>query len=153
MIGCISDWKKFYENAFRCLKPGGYFEHEESSGKWYSDTGGIPDESPIAQGLKAFRAAGDKTGRTFQVVEEGLQKKYMEEVGFVDIVVKDVRVPLGTWPEDPEQKQIGMLVSEAILGDLEGEFSFLVRFPGFWPFADSPYRLSAVHARQHPGLV
>ena len=77
----------------------------------------------------------------------------MEEVGFVDIVVKDVRVPLGTWPEDPEQKQIGMLVSEAILGDLEGEFSFLVRFPGFWPFADSPYRLSAVHARQHPGLV
>lgn len=35
-------------------------------------------------------------------------------------VARDIRIPLGTWPEDPKQKQNGLICVEATVGDLEG---------------------------------
>jgi len=120
--GCIRDWEKFYREAFRCLKPGGWFEHHEVALGWRSDTEEITPDSPIGQLIQLFTAAGKKTGRTFRTVDDNLQRPAMEAAGFVDLHEKELKCPLGDWPTDPQQKQVGLLMNEALLGDLEGMY-------------------------------
>jgi len=120
--GCIRDWEKFYRQAYRCLKPGGWLEHHEVALEWKSDTQEIPPHSPIGQLIQLFTSAGEKIGRTFRTVDDCLQKPAMEAAGFVDLQEKYLKCPLGDWPTDPQQKQVGLLMNEALLGDLEGMF-------------------------------
>ncbi|KAK4240966.1 hypothetical protein C8A03DRAFT_12786 [Achaetomium macrosporum] len=124
LAGSISDWQKFYCNAFRCCKPGGWMESHEASLLWRSDLG-IREESAMGQWGKVFQEAGRKTGRTFSLVDEGLQQKYMEEAGFVDIVVKDLPCPSGDWPRDPEKKELGLFARLALESDIDGYILYI----------------------------
>jgi len=69
---------------------------------------------------KAFSEAGKKTGRTFDIVPDDIQKKGMEAAGYVDIQVKDIKIPFGSWPEDAHEKELGLLARAFVLTDLEG---------------------------------
>ena len=123
LTGCILDWGHFYRGAFRCLKPGGWLEHFEIGISWQSENpGGITPESPIGQMVQLFTEAGEKTGRTFRIVDDGLQTKYMKETGFVELGERDIHVPHGAWMEDATMKQVGIILGEALLEDLEGEY-------------------------------
>jgi len=92
MFGSIVDWPALYKEAFRCCKPGGYFEDHEGSVKFDSDDGSVKDDSPMGQWSKVYWEGGKKFGRTFRVVEDDIQKKCMEEAGFVDVTVWDFKV-------------------------------------------------------------
>ena len=94
MFGSIVDWKALYQEAFRCCKPGGYFEDYENSIKIDSDDGSVFPGSPFDQWTKVFWEGGSKFGRTFRVVEDDIQKKYMEEAGFVDVTVWEFKVQI-----------------------------------------------------------
>jgi len=126
MIGCIADWPNFYKEAYRCTKPGGWFEHHDNSTQYQSDDGSVTEDSPMGQWSKVFWEGGKKFGRTFRIVEDNIQKKYMEEAGFVDIEVRDFKCPIGTWPKDRRQKEMGMYVKLILDTDLEGKL-----FPSF----------------------
>jgi hypothetical protein len=52
-----------------------------------------------------FIGAGEKMGRTFQVVERA--KKLLPEAGFVDYTEHTVKVPVGVWPKDKKMKELG----------------------------------------------
>lgn len=125
MIGCIADWSAFYKDAYRCTKPGGWFEHHDNSTQYQSDDGSVTEDSPMGQWTKVFWEGGKKFGRTFRIIEDDIQKKYMEEAGFVDIEVRDFKCPIGTWPKDSRQKEMGMYVKLILDTDLEGKFKFL----------------------------
>lgn len=92
MFGSIVDWRALYREAFRCCKPGGYFEDYENSIKIDSDDGSVSPGSPFDQWTKVFWEGGNKFGRTFRVVEDDIQKKYMEEAGFEDVTVWEFKV-------------------------------------------------------------
>jgi ubiquinone/menaquinone biosynthesis C-methylase UbiE len=94
LMGSIVDWGVLYRDAFRCCKPGGYFEHMENSIIMDCDDGSMPPGSPMHQWGKVFMAGGEKFGRTFRVIEDDIQKKCMEEAGFVDITVWEHKVRL-----------------------------------------------------------
>lgn len=47
-------------------------------------------------------------------------KSMMEEAGFVNIVVKDFKIPIGTWPADPKMREIGAFQLVAMLDGLQG---------------------------------
>lgn len=68
-----------------------------------------------------FWEAGKRMGRTFKVFEDDLQIKGMEEAGFVDITVRDYKIPFGTWPEDKKAAEIGLWMKIALETDLEGK--------------------------------
>lgn len=121
MIGCIADWSAFYREAFRCIKPGGYFEHHDNSTAYQSDDGSVTEDSPMGQWTKVFWEGGKKFGRTFRIVEDDIQVKCMKEAGFVDIEVRDFKCPVGTWPKDRKQKELGAYVKMILDTDLEGE--------------------------------
>lgn len=92
LVGSIIDWTALYREAYRALQPGGWLESVEGSPHLVSDDGTIPDESPIAQWGKFFEEGGKKMGRSFMVVQDGTQRKAMEEAGFVDIQEWDFKV-------------------------------------------------------------
>ncbi|KAJ4289303.1 hypothetical protein N0V88_007054 [Collariella sp. IMI 366227] len=124
LVGNIVDWRQFYKEAFRCCKPGGWMESHEPSFSWQSDLG-IPENSALGQWKKVWWEGGKKFGRTFRVVDDDLQKKYMEEAGFVDIVVKDFKTPVGDWPLDRHQKRIGMWSKTTLMTDIEGYILYI----------------------------
>ncbi|KAL2267876.1 hypothetical protein VTJ83DRAFT_5153 [Remersonia thermophila] len=125
LLGNISDWRKFYQEAFRVTKPGGWMEHQEEDATWYSHNGGVTDETPMGQWGKVFREASSVFGRTFFPITDDIQRKCMEEAGFVDITVRDFKAPIGEWPEDPEEKETGAFFKLVLTSDLEGYVNFV----------------------------
>lgn len=85
LVGSIIDWTALFKEAFKCLKPGGWFESFEGSPHMVSDDGSVPEKSAISQWGKFFEEGGKKMGRSFLIIHEGTQRKAMEEAGFVDI--------------------------------------------------------------------
>jgi len=121
LVGSIKDWDRFYRQAFRCLKPGGYLEHHENSVRWMCDRDTIKEDSPLDQWHKVFWAAGEKTGQTFRIIEDNTQKQGMERAGFVDLTVKDWKGPNTPWPDADERMQrIGAYAQMTLETDAEG---------------------------------
>ncbi|KAL7620130.1 hypothetical protein AAE478_009123 [Parahypoxylon ruwenzoriense] len=85
LVGAIQDWPGLYREVYMTLKPGGWFENKESSCIITSDDGTVFDGSALDQWGKVFVEAGKKCDRSFRVVEDAIQRKAMEEAGFVDI--------------------------------------------------------------------
>ena len=85
LVGSIADWNALVEQAYATCKPGGWVESFEPSFHLESDHVAIPEDSAVGQWPKFFMEGGEKTGRTFRVVEDELQRKGMEAAGFVDI--------------------------------------------------------------------
>jgi hypothetical protein len=89
--------------------------------RWKAVNAEIPETSAMGQWHKVWHAGGEKSGRTFRLVEDNLQEKLMKEAGFVDIQVKDVLCPYGPWPEDPREKEAGIVTKAAFENDMDGK--------------------------------
>ncbi|EAA30121.3 S-adenosyl-L-methionine-dependent methyltransferase [Neurospora crassa] len=125
LLGVVSNWSDIFRNAFRCARSGGYVESMVSSAFFRSDDGSVKKGSALEQWHSIFWEGGKKLGRTFRVLEDDLQKKAMEEAGFVDIAVKDIKIPLGAWPEDKKLAEIGLWWKMSLESDLEGYLNYL----------------------------
>ncbi|KAI1499037.1 S-adenosyl-L-methionine-dependent methyltransferase [Biscogniauxia marginata] len=120
LVGAIPDWDFLFKEAYKALKPGGYFETKESSAMITSDDGTVPRGSALDQWGRVFGEAGKKFGRSFRVVEENVQRKAMEAAGFVDLKETNLKTPMGNWPADPKEKEIGQYSQLAVEQDIEG---------------------------------
>ncbi|KAH6867591.1 S-adenosyl-L-methionine-dependent methyltransferase [Thelonectria olida] len=129
--GCIPDWKEQFKQAFRVLKPGGYLESFEASPNIESDDGTVAPGSPLNRWGDIFYEAGRKSGRTFTVIEEGLQRKCMEEAGFVDLQEWDFKCPMSPWPKDPELREVGLYGEVFSTQDTEGFVLFVANMLGW----------------------
>ncbi|KAK0609946.1 S-adenosyl-L-methionine-dependent methyltransferase [Bombardia bombarda] len=125
MFGSIGDWAGFYREAYRCCKPGGWVESFEPSAVMESDDGSLYERSPMDQWGKVFVEAGRKLGRPFDVPQQDLQRKGMEEAGFVNVDIWDFKCPLSGWPKDRKLNEIGMYSQLAIEQDIEGYVLFM----------------------------
>lgn len=92
LLGSIADWTELFKQAYRCLKPGGYVESFEPDSVMQSDDGTVKETSAMGQWGKFFEEGGKKLGRPFSVLSDRLQRKGMEEAGFVDIEELDFKV-------------------------------------------------------------
>ncbi|CAJ2499660.1 Uu.00g025130.m01.CDS01 [Anthostomella pinea] len=120
LVGAIPDWDTLFKEAFKSIKPGGYFESVEASPMITSDDNTVPHGCALDQWGRVFWEAGKTFGRSFKVLEEGLQRKAMEAAGFVDIKEHNFKTPLGSWPADPKMKEIGQFNALALEQDIEG---------------------------------
>jgi len=92
LIGAIPDWYALFREVYKTLKPGGIFESKESTAIITSDDGSVAPGTALDQWGHIFGEAGKKFGRTFKVVDDGIQQKAMEAAGFVDIKVIELKV-------------------------------------------------------------
>jgi hypothetical protein len=67
---------------------------------------------------KAFEEASTKLGRPITVAPT--YKALMEKAGFVDIVEKKLKWPLGAWPRDQYYKEVGEWYAANLEQGLEG---------------------------------
>lgn len=96
LYGSISDWSALFKEAFRVCKPGGWVESYEASPRMESDDGTVTETCAINEWGKFFIEGGKKLNRTFEILDKDLQKKSMEDAGFVDVQVWDFKVSFTT---------------------------------------------------------
>ncbi|KKA18536.1 hypothetical protein T310_7508 [Rasamsonia emersonii CBS 393.64] len=116
LSGAFRDWNAVYKQAFKHLKAGGYIEVSESDPA--ADITNIPNAPPNSYFsilMSAMRNTADAAG--FPRGRDHLRPSALTSVGFVDVRVHDITVPVGTWPQDPRQKTLGKM---ALIGLLEG---------------------------------
>lgn len=126
--GGIDDWQRFYDQAYTHLKPGGWFESMEfdvQAGSENPEIESDPDHI-FKRWAKVAWDAGDAMGRSFRQAqykgpdEEIMMLKCMRQAGFVDIVHKRWKVPIGGWAKDPWLKSIGHYAGLFMDQSLEG---------------------------------
>ena len=105
LFGSIADWPKLYREAFRHLRPGGYIEQVEWSVHNRSSDGTLSPNSVLARWSQYAVRTGTMTGKTFEIAEN--MADLMREAGFVDVVEKRFKWPIGPWSSDPKLKDIG----------------------------------------------
>ena len=124
MFGSISDWPALFSEAFRVIKPGGWLEDVEIDIHFKSDDGSVAPGDTLFEWATPFFASGEKFGRTFAVVEKN--KQWMKDAGFVNVVEKKFKIPLGGWSSDPKLKEIGRWNLLFCMQGLEGWALFVL---------------------------
>ncbi|KAK0710521.1 S-adenosyl-L-methionine-dependent methyltransferase [Apiosordaria backusii] len=120
LFGSIADWDGLFAQAYAATKPGGWIESFEADANLYSEDGTVTEDSPMGTWTKVFKEAKKKFGRTFFPIEEDVQRQGIEKAGFVNVTVKDFKVPMTGFPKDPKLKEIGQYSHLSIEQDLEG---------------------------------
>lgn len=87
------------------LTPGGFIEQAELSLVPKSDDGSIDANSMWDEFGKLVIECGVRFGKTMQIQQK--MKNLIEEAGFVDVVEKTYKWPIGAWNNDPKLKDIG----------------------------------------------
>jgi len=104
MAGAFTDWRQIYKETFKHLKPGGWIEviDYDSHRSLMSYFGGDED---VAAWLAGINEAADRLGKPRG--DAHLQPEHLSELGYVDVVVTQKVIPVGTWPEAKEDQKIG----------------------------------------------
>ena len=137
MCGSISDWpqhvKRIHEYAdltnfpapwtdyllslSRNLAPGGWVELQDYDLKYVSDDGTLTPDHDLYKWNHLFLAGLESINRTAR--PGAMLRSYAEAAGFINIREVKFKMPLGSWPKDPELKQIGMMNLVQVLDGLE----------------------------------
>lgn len=105
LLGSVSDYPKLYQNIYRALKPGGYFEISEMECGTFSDDGTVTPDSPSVRWWNWLQEAFTKIGRRIPEIIE--YRTMLEAAGFTNIHDRMLKRPTNDWPKDPKMKEIG----------------------------------------------
>jgi len=118
LIGSVADWERLFAQAFKAVKPGGYFEVLDPTSDMSCDDNTLPEDSALKRWNDLFIDAAHKLGRP--VCEAPKYKDYLVKAGFVDIHEDVYKLPNSTWPKDKHLKEIGAYHAASFLEALEG---------------------------------
>jgi hypothetical protein len=130
--GSIGDWPALYAQCFRHTKPGGWIENLEFGIATKSDTVG-PDHV-YNQWNNLFAECGEKMGKTFKVADR--IKQQIIDAGFVDVVEKKWKVPIGGWSSDPKLKRVGLYTLLFLEESLEGFALYMLKEIMCWEYVE-----------------
>ncbi|KXH44290.1 TAM domain methyltransferase [Colletotrichum simmondsii] len=136
MDGAFSDRKEMlrqvYESAFfhRALTPGGFFEVAGLELPLGCDDGTVPLDSNLWRWHSLLQEAAIKIGRPLESLAHN--QGDLEEAGFVNVVRKDSKLPLNSWPTEPHLKDLGRWQYVNLTSGLEGlSLGLLTRVMGW----------------------
>lgn len=90
----IMDWKKFVQQSFDNLEPGGWFEIQDFALP-LSDDGTLTPETSLQKAMDLLGEAAAKSNHAF--VDLDSLKGLLAEAGFLDIVVAKDKWPSSAW--------------------------------------------------------
>ncbi|KAL1633551.1 hypothetical protein SLS58_011035 [Diplodia intermedia] len=105
LYGSVADWPAFYAECLKALKPNGYIEQVEMSVVPKSDDGSVAPDSVFARWGAVSLAAGDAFGKSLRTVDES--KQGLVDAGFVDVVERRFKWPIGGWAKEERLREIG----------------------------------------------
>ena len=132
--GAFAYWEDVYAEIYKNLNPGGFVEVVDleltfpdlpspsepgaASAPSAGESGPDPSALPAIRALyKSLMTASFKCGRPLGTFY--MHPSYLEDAGFKDVRTTYVNVPVGTWPDDPEQKRIGKMFLVVLMESLE----------------------------------
>lgn len=102
LFGAIKDWTELFRQAHLVTKPGGWVQSAEAEVIIRSDDDSLPaDSAMITQWNKLYTEASEKTGMSFTPLTDNIQRKSLEEAGFVDIQEANFKVRLPRAGREP----------------------------------------------------
>ncbi|KAH8690912.1 S-adenosyl-L-methionine-dependent methyltransferase [Talaromyces proteolyticus] len=104
LAGSITDWHRFFKQAYEQLRPGGWVEMNEVESRFYSDDAKPRDVAVLRRTTARFEKASTALGKPFNV---SVLRQAMHDAGFVDIQEEVYKIPIGTWPANPILKNLG----------------------------------------------
>ncbi|KUJ08759.1 S-adenosyl-L-methionine-dependent methyltransferase [Mollisia scopiformis] len=135
MLGSFSDWTEVYREAFKTIKPGGWIEHHEVAPDPKSEDGTVTPGSPFHRWGDLIFEAGDKLGKTYRTAYN--TEAWIEEAGFINVVEKKYKMPIGRWPADAKLKEIGMWFRAYFEDGMEGYAMALLTRVLEWDFIEA----------------
>jgi len=130
--GGISDWPALYREAFQCNRLGGYLEHVEFNIRTLSDI--APPDHIYFRWNALFAEAGERMGRTFQIYDQ--MPGHIADAGYVDVVARTWKVPIGGWAKDPRLKSIGLYTLLFLEQSVEGFALYMLKNVMGWEFEE-----------------
>lgn len=112
-----------------------------------SDDGTVGPGHTMYEWSQLFIDAGEKMGRTFKIPHQS--KKLIEEAGFVDVMEKKYKMPVGPWPKDKRWKEIGMWNLTYLTTGLEGMALYILK--NVLGVSDSPTATAVIFCRRQYG--
>ncbi|KIN02708.1 hypothetical protein OIDMADRAFT_120239, partial [Oidiodendron maius Zn] len=117
LLTCFKSHFPVIKSAFEFLNPGGYLELQDCLYAFHcldNSIKGTTLENWFNLVLKGTIALGKDWTRATEY------KKYLEQVGFEDVVEKKFAWPVGTWARGKRMKTLGLWCRENLLAGLEG---------------------------------
>lgn len=132
LSGAFRDWRAVYAQAFKHLDPGGYIEVVESDPAANTVTFRTPDPNSYYNILASAIENTDSDSSSSSSSRHYMEPSLLASVGFVDVRIHDVTVPVGMWPADPRQSMLGKMVLIACLEGLEARSLRPLTATGRW---------------------
>jgi len=105
LVGSVKDLDRLTRQALAHLKPGGWFELQTVRPQTFSDDGSHEKAKYTLQLSSLLLEASAKFGKPLGENENW--EETLKKAGFTDVVFRVIKVPMGPWPKDPKQKEIG----------------------------------------------
>jgi len=105
LSGGIKDWEGFFQQCYEHLKPGGWLEIQDHEFDENSDDGTYNKDTAMWKYYHLVNEAAEKTGRVLHIAHT--LKDKVVAAGFTEVHHKMYKLPLGTWPKDKRQKELG----------------------------------------------
>jgi len=117
LAGSIRDWKRLFRQVYDHLTPGGLFEIQEIEIDLKTDDHSFPENSFLERWVTQLHLAFEKSGRIINIAPD--LKELVQEAGFEDVHDDVFKTPIGAWPKDPKQKDLGLYKREEMLDAVE----------------------------------
>ncbi|KAK5987957.1 putative methyltransferase tdiE-like protein [Cladobotryum mycophilum] len=110
-------YKARHEKALDQMNPDGWIEIMDAEGTM-ADIDGTMRGTALERFPPLLLESGRKVGR--DVHKPANYKKWLREVGFVDVVHKTFQLPGNPWPKDPRMKRIGAYQLQNLTSLIDG---------------------------------
>ena len=116
LLSCFKDPASVLRSAFASLEPGGYLELQDGIFP-FKYLGEPPIDSHLYKWNEIIVEGAAKAGRPWTNSQH--YKRWMEEIGFEDVVEKHFFWPTSTWAKGRYFKQIAVYFQEDLMNVLE----------------------------------
>ena len=149
LFTCFTDPKRVLSQAFDALSPGGYLEFEDPVYP-FEYVGLPPVSSDLYRQVEPAIEGSKKIRRPWNNIVH--YKRWIEEIGFEDVIELTLYMPTNPWAKGTYFKQIGALVSENLMNRVEG-MSLKVFTALGWTVEEIGTLLAGVRDLQNPSIT